>query len=72
MQPPGHLPIGDKFAVVLLPGLNRILVQSLDAALHETERSTIDVWYDEGSPVSVGGTLATSTVWTAAAGPYPL
>ncbi|PYJ85945.1 MAG: hypothetical protein DME22_07170 [Verrucomicrobia bacterium] len=35
--------------VALQPGINRVLVQSLDANGVEFDRNSIDVWYDDGS-----------------------
>jgi len=56
--------------VTLTPGLNRILVQSLGSNGVEFARTNIDIWYDDGSMTTVGGTIAASTTWTAAGGPY--
>ena len=56
--------------VALQPGINRVLIQSFNAAGEELERLNADLWYDDGSLASVSGTLSTDTVWTAAAGPY--
>ncbi len=59
--------------VVLRPGINRVLIQAFDGPNGtgtETEESTYDVWYDDASVVSVSGTIASNTVWSAAAGPY--
>ncbi|HWI59991.1 MAG TPA: lamin tail domain-containing protein, partial [Bacillota bacterium] len=57
-------------AVTLSPGLNRVLVQSLDGNGVECERAYADIWYDDGSVATVGGTLAADQTWTAAGGPY--
>lgn len=60
-------------AVPLNPGLNRVVVQALDAAGQEIDRSSIDLWYDSGTPVQLpGGVLAADSTWTAAGGPYLL
>jgi hypothetical protein len=56
--------------LALSPGINRILVQTFDAATNELQRLTYDVWYNDSSVVSVSGTLASDTSWSAAAGPY--
>src|SRR5262249_9533679 len=56
--------------VALSPGINRILVQSLNTNGAEFARIYTDVWYDAGATQTVGGTIATDTTWTAAAGPY--
>jgi hypothetical protein len=52
------------------PGVNRVVIQTLDASGGELEQQTVDVWYDDGTVATVGGTLATDTTWTAAGGPY--
>lgn len=56
--------------VALRPGINRVLVQAFGGAGEEVGRTTIDVWYDDGSVSNVGGTLASDTTWTPAQGPY--
>jgi len=56
--------------VTLPPGVNRVLVQSLDSNNVEFARATVDIWYDDGTTTSVSGAVATDTVWSAAAGPY--
>jgi hypothetical protein len=58
-------------SVSLRPGINRILVQSLDADGVEFERTYIDVWRDTGTTTNVSGTLPTGTThWTVAGGQY--
>lgn len=56
--------------VPLTPGINRILVQSLNANGVELARTNVDIWYDDASVATVGGTIAANTTWTAAGGPY--
>ena len=52
--------------VALDPGINRILVQSLDENGVEFERTYIDIWCDTGT-TNVSGTLPTGTThWTTA------
>src|SRR5205807_413371 len=57
-------------SVALSPGINRILIQALGANDAEIARTNFDVWYDDGSVASIGGTLSSSTVLTAIGGPY--
>ncbi|HMJ89161.1 MAG TPA: lamin tail domain-containing protein, partial [Candidatus Acidoferrum sp.] len=57
-------------SVTLLPGINRVLVQSLDSNSVEFARQTIEIWYDDGTLTSVSGVIATDAVWSAAQGPY--
>lgn len=56
--------------VALQPGINRVLIQALDATGAELERTYYEVWYDNRSGVNVGGVITANTGWTAAAGPY--
>lgn len=56
--------------LALRPGLNRVLVQSFDGNGAETERTTIDLWYNDNSVINAGGTLTNDAVWLAASGPY--
>ncbi len=56
--------------LTLRPGINRVLVQSLNSNDVEFARATVDIWYDDASVQSVSGTITTDTAWTAAAGPY--
>ena len=56
--------------VALFPGVNRVLVQSLDAAGNEFERTYLDVWHDDGTVVDVSFAIENSETWTAAGGPY--
>ncbi len=58
--------------VPLKPGINKVLIQSLDGAGGEFERQYVDVWYDNATTLSISGTLATDTTLTAAGGPYRL
>jgi hypothetical protein len=54
----------------LSPGINRILVQALGTNGLEIARTNVDVWYDDSTVQTVGGTVAADTTWTAAGGPY--
>ncbi len=56
--------------LTLQPGLNTVLVQSLNAANTEFERATLEIWYDDGSTQDVSGTIASDAAWNAAGGPY--
>jgi len=59
-------------AVALHPGLNRVVIQALDATGKESDRTTHNVWYDDGTVTSAGGSLATDTRWSAQQGPYQI
>ena len=59
-------------SVTLTPGINKVLVQAFDGSGAETERFTEEIWYNDGSIATAGGSLAASTTWTAAGGPYRL
>ncbi|HEV8606951.1 MAG TPA: lamin tail domain-containing protein, partial [Tepidisphaeraceae bacterium] len=55
----------------LRPGINRVLIQSLDGTGKELERTYQDIWYDTGAQTNVSGALAAgTTTWTPAGGPY--
>jgi hypothetical protein len=54
----------------LTPGINRLLVQSLDTNGVVFAQTNVDVWYDKGSVTTAGGTITANTTWTAAGGPY--
>ena len=57
--------------VVLLPGLNRVLVQSFNADGGELQRQAVEIWYDNSGGTTVpAGTLSANTTWLAASGPY--
>ena len=57
-------------AVALAPGINRVLVQSLDAEGVEFARAWLDVRFDNAAGTSVSGTLAADAVWSADGGPW--
>jgi hypothetical protein len=58
-------------AVALRPGVNRLLVQAMDATGAERERLHLDVVWPGGGPLmSIGGALGPETVWDL--GPYLL
>ncbi len=54
----------------LQPGINRVLVQSLDGNGREFERAFLDVWYDDGGVVDVSEDINDDVVWSAADGPF--
>jgi len=57
-------------SVTLRPGVNRVIVTSLNSNNVEFARTNIDIWYEVTPTTTVNGTLAANTVWTAAGGPY--
>ena len=59
-------------SVPLHPGINRVLVQSLNAEGFAFASTNSDIWFDDGTVQSAGGTLAVNTTWIAAAGPYSI
>ena len=69
--PPGwHGTAWSANSVPLTPGLNRVLVQALDANDVEFERAYSDIWFDDGTVQTQGGTIAGKVTWAAAGGPY--
>jgi hypothetical protein len=54
----------------LQPGINRVLVQSLDADGREFDRAYLDVWYDDGAVVDISQDIDDDTAWLAADGPF--
>jgi hypothetical protein len=58
-------------SVPLLSGVNRVVIQAFDAADKEIDRSSVDVWYNNGlTTPKAGGTLAADETWTPTASPY--
>ncbi len=58
--------------VPLHPGLNRVVVEALDAAGAVFETTSVDIWRDTGTTQNRSGTLTADALWTAADGPYRL
>jgi len=59
--------------VALNPGINRILVETLDAPNgvgNEMDSNYIDIWYDDGSESLLSGVLGVNTIMDAASGPW--
>jgi len=56
--------------VVLEPGVNRLTVQALDTAGREIDRTSIDVWYDNGNITDLPLFINTNTTLRAADGPF--
>ncbi|HWN94819.1 MAG TPA: lamin tail domain-containing protein, partial [Methylomirabilota bacterium] len=56
-------------AVALQPGINHVLVQALGTNGLEFARTNIDIWYNVAG-TNVSGTIASSTTWNAANGPF--
>jgi hypothetical protein len=57
-------------AISLHPGINTLLIQAVGSNNVEIARTSIDVFYDDGSTVTAGSTINTATIWSAANGPY--
>jgi len=57
-------------SVVLRPGINRVIVQALDANGTEVERQSIDIWQEDSSMHGISGALSENMTLTAAGGPY--
>ena len=55
----------------LFPGINRITIEEQDANGLHLRFAYLDIWRDI-APTAKSGTLAASTTWTAAGGPYQL
>ena len=56
--------------IALQPGLNRVLVQSLDRHDVAFASATVDLWYDDDSVQQVSGAIAADALWSRANGPY--
>src|SRR5439155_25584342 len=56
--------------MTLFPGINRVSIQALNTNGAEFASTNVDIWYDDSTVQSVGGTIAANTTWTAAGGPY--
>src|SRR5205085_4551377 len=56
--------------LTLRPGINRVLIESLNSNDVAFATTTTDIWYDDGSIQGVSGAIATDTIWSAANGPY--
>ncbi|HON08846.1 MAG TPA: hypothetical protein PLW02_12180, partial [Verrucomicrobiota bacterium] len=56
--------------ISLTPGINRVLIQSVNSNNVVFASTNIDIWYDSSSTKSVSGAISSDTVWTAANGPY--
>ncbi|MBI5385083.1 MAG: lamin tail domain-containing protein [Verrucomicrobia bacterium] len=56
--------------VALAPGVNRVVVQALNADGVEFARLERDIWLDDASVQTVSGAITSDTAWTAANGPY--
>jgi hypothetical protein len=56
--------------LTLSPGVNRVLIQSLNSNGVEFASTNVDIWYDKGAVTTVSGAIPVNTTWTAAGGPY--
>src|SRR4051812_32141262 len=54
----------------LVGGLNRVLVQELDAGSKEVARTFVDVWYSGPTGTTIASGTAVSGTWTPTGGPY--
>ncbi|MFN0127503.1 MAG: lamin tail domain-containing protein [Verrucomicrobiales bacterium] len=54
----------------LLPGINRLVIEERDADGARLATTTRDVWFDDGTTGTVGGTMASNRTLTAAGGPW--
>jgi hypothetical protein len=66
-------PVGGAWSITgvpVQPGINRITVEALDAGGQQVASTNLEVWYDDGTTTNVSGTIASSTTWAAASGPY--
>jgi hypothetical protein len=55
---------------ILNPGVNRVMVEALDASGQVVETTDLDVWYDNGTAIFLSGTLSADTTLVAVDGPY--
>ena len=58
--------------LTLPPGVQRVLIQTLDANGLVLQERFVDVWYDDGSTVNLAGAIAGTQTLTASGGPYLL
>jgi hypothetical protein len=56
--------------VTLQPGINRVLVESLDSNGVTFASTSLDVWYNDLTVTDVSGPITANTLWTPDAGPY--
>lgn len=56
--------------ISLQPGINRVLIESVNSNGVVFASTNIDIWYNSGSTRTVSGAITADTVWTAANGPY--
>jgi hypothetical protein len=54
----------------LVGGLNRVVVQELDASNKEVGRTFVDIWYSGPTGTTIAAGTAVSGTWTPAGGPY--
>lgn len=57
-------------SLALTPGLNTVTVETFDAAGAKLNEASVIIWHDDGNVQNVSGTIASSTTWAAAAGPF--
>lgn len=61
-----------KAEVTLHPGMNRVLIEALDATGRAFETLTEVVWFDDGSVAHATGVLVQDAIWAAGSGPFQI
>lgn len=56
--------------VTLAPGLNHLVVESINASGTSFASTNFDVWYDTAAGTSVGGSITGNATWTLQGSPY--
>ncbi len=56
--------------ISLSPGVNHVLIDALNETGVSVGSTNVDIWYDDATVVTTGGSVNANTTWTAAGGPY--